>query len=382
MSVKHIVRVTAVGSLAAASVLAGAGCGSSDSTSSSSGASAGAKPATADDVAGAKRVIAPFIGKPSAFPVDEPLPKPLPAGTRIGFLQCVTPVCGVFAQSLAGATRAIGAKLEIVKAGASADALQTAMSSLIEKQPDGLVLPGIEPDSIAKQLAQAKQKRIAMTSNGIMDAEKLGIGGQTTGRPAAELAGKLLAAWTVNRKGAKADIVFYNTPELSFAGPLKDGFTREIKRLCGSCETRYVDLPVGTIGNTAPSKVVSDLQSHLKTNVAAFAVSEASTGLPPALKTAGLKVDTIGFAPGPGGLQDIKSGGITAGLAADLGVTTWTLVDELARVITKTPLTKGERSTVPPLQILEAKDLQFDVSKGWSGYPDFAQRFAKLWKAG
>jgi hypothetical protein len=26
--------------------------------------------------------------------------------------------------------------------------------------------------------------------------------------------------------------------------------------------------------------------------------------------------------------------------------------------------------------------MKFDPSKGWTGYPDFAQRFAKLWGVG
>jgi ribose transport system substrate-binding protein len=254
------------------------------------------------------------------------------------------------------------------------------MSSLIEKKPDGLIIPGIEPATISGQFEQAKSAGITMVANGIMNADRYGVQAQTLGRPAAELAGKLMAAWVVDRKGDDAQTVFYNTPELSFSAPIKDGFGATMKQLCPSCSVRYVDVPIATIGNTAPSHVASDLQSHPKSNVVVFASSEASTGLPAALKTAGLNVDSIGFAPGPANLQDIKDGKMTAGVAVDVATTIWTLADEMARLLQKAPLTAGEKTTIPVMQVVAAKDLDYDVSKGWSGYPDFQQRFAKLWK--
>lgn len=366
--------------VAVAGLLA-AGCGSS-SDSSSGGSSTGSSASSgAVDTAGAQAVLAPYTGRPSPFPVDQPLPRPLPAGTKLGFLQCVTPVCGVFATALQPAAKTLGAQLDVVKAGASADELQSAMSSLIEKQPKGLIIPGIEPATISGGFKTAQQKGITVVANGIMGADRYGVQGQTLGEPAAALAGKLMAAWVVQRKGDKAHTVFYNTPELSFATPIKTSFGATMKRLCPSCSVRYVDVPIATIGNSAPAHVTSDLQSHPKDNTMVFASSEASTGLPAALRTAGLNLDSIGFAPGPANLQDIKDGKMTAGVAVDIATTIWTLADEMARLLQKAPLTAGEKSTVPVMQVVTAKDLDYDVSKGWSGYPDFAARFAKLWKA-
>jgi ribose transport system substrate-binding protein len=367
-------------SLLAVIAVAGVGCGSSSGTTGTSSTGAPSTAAGAD-VTAAKKMIEPYIGQPSAFPVDEPLPKPLPAGTRIGYLQCSTPACAIFGAALAGAAKTIGAQLDVVKTGPSAEDLQAGMTSLLEKRPDGLVIPGIEPSSIAGQLEAAKKQGIPMVSNGISGAEKYGIGGQTLGSSASTLSGKLLAAWAIAQKGDDADVVFYNVPELSFSAQLKEGFADEMKRLCPDCPVRYVDLPVASIGTTAPTQVVSDLQAHPSSNVAAFGSSSASTGLPAALKTAGLAIDVIGFSPAPANLQDIKDGKLASGLGVDLGTLTWTLMDELARLITDEPLTAGEESTLPPLQILTAKDLEGqDVSAGWSGYADFPDRFAKLWK--
>jgi ribose transport system substrate-binding protein len=384
MKLTGTVRSSAVA--AALVTLVVAGCGSSDSTSTSASTSSATSTAAGAsggiDQAAAGKILAPYEGKPSAFPVDEPLPRPLPAGTKLGFLQCVTPICGIFAQALAPAARTLGAQLDVVKAGASANDLQSAMSSLIEKHPAGLIIPGIEPATISGQLKQAGQAGIKLVANGIMGADRYGIEGQTLGEPAAQLSGKLMAAWVVDRKPkGDANVVFYNTPELSFSAPIKETFGTTMKQLCPSCSVRYVDIPVATIGNSAPNQVASDLQSHPDTDVMVFASAEASTGVPAALKTAGLTLDSIGFAPGPANLQDIKDGKMTAGLAVDVATTIWTLADEMARLLTDAPLTAGEKSTVPVMQIVSADDLDYDVSKGWSGYPDFAERFAKLWKA-
>jgi ribose transport system substrate-binding protein len=351
-----------------------AACGSSsDSTSTSASSSAKA------DVAAAKDAIAPYTGKPSAFPVDKPLPAKLPAGTRMAYLQCSSPICGIFSTIFPPATKLIGASFSVTKAGASTNQQQSAFTSVLENKPTGILLPAIEPDAISQELATAKKNGVPVSTNGIMDGEKYGIGAQMLGRPNAELAGKLLADWVVARKGGKAKPVFYTTPELSFGEPLRASFEAEMHKVCGGCKPRFEKIPVAAIGSSAPNLVVSDLQSHPDANVAVFSTQEASTGLPAALKTAGITIDTVGFAPNPANLQDIKSGAATAGLGLDLPVMAWTQVDALARLVLKAPLTEGEKSQIGPMQFLTAKDLNFDVSKGWTGYPDFAQRFAKLW---
>ncbi len=362
------------GRVAAAVLIAGL----SLSACGGSGSSGGGDSAKAD-VAGAKAAIAPYIGKTTAFPVDKPLPGRLPAGTKIAYVQCASPICGIFATIFPPATKILGASFSVTKAGPSADQQQSAFTSALQNKPDGILLPAIEPDAISNELATAKQTGIPVSTNGVMDGEKYGIGAQMLGRPNAELAGKLLADWVVARKAGAAKPVFYTTPELSFGEPLRAGFEAEMKTRCAACEVRFEKLPIASIGSSAPNLVVSDLQAHPDSNVAVFSTQEASTGLPAAMKTAGLKIDTVGFAPNPANLQDIKNGDVTAGLGVDLPVMAWTQVDALARLILKAPLTEGEKKQIGPMQFLTAKDLTFDISKGWTGYPDFAQRFAKLW---
>ncbi len=147
------------------------------------------------------------------------------------------------------------------------------------------------------------------------------------------------------------------------------------------CSVRVVHVPIATIGNTAPSRVVSDLQANPGTTVAVFASDETQTGLPAALSAAGLSVKTMGASPGPTNLQYVKEGKETAALAVDLPVLAWTVVDAAAREMAGQPVTGLEARGICDYQFVTQSDITFDPSKGWTGYPDFATRFSKLWGA-
>ena len=350
-----------------------AACGDDDSGGGSKGHA---------DVAAARAALAPYTGHPTAFPVNEPLAKPLPAGTKYAVVQCSSPVCGLLTGVVEPAVKAIGAQLSVVKAGASASATQNAIESAISSKPDGVILIGMTPEVIAPQLRKLKEPKIPTVSLGIIDHEKYGIGFDSTTVEAVENSGARLADWVVLKKGADADVAFYKTPELSFVEPELQGFRNELKKLCPSCKLREVVLPITTIGSTAPSRVVSDLQSHPDTNVAVFGTEEAATGLPAAFNAAGIDVTVTGYVPTPANMADIKADKIASGLAGDIAVGAWTTVDGLARLTIGQPISDYQKHTSAPQQLLEAKDITFDPSKGWSGYPDFAQRFTKLWKVG
>jgi ribose transport system substrate-binding protein len=371
--------------LAAALTAGAAACSSGPAASSSAGPASSASSATASasgaNLATAEAVVAPFTGHTGPFPVDVPLAKRPPAGSTYAMLQCATPVCAQLTELFGAAVHAIGANYTIVKAGPSVTQEQDAMSTIIADKPSGVIIPAIEPDAISHQLQQLHQAGVPVVSMGIVNAQQYGIDYDTGEHPSTSiLEGQVLAAWAVLQKGAQTSPVFYVTPELSFGPFVEQGFDQEMAKLCPSCRVRNVDLPLADIGNSAPSLVVSDLQAHLSTNVAVFSTEEAATGLPAALKVAGLNVLTNGYGPPPAVLQYVKEGQITSGLAADLGLAAWTTVDALARIQTHQPLTAGETSAIPVMQLLTQKDMTFDLADGWSGYPNFPVRFATLWK--
>ncbi len=368
-------RTAAMAVMAVAAVLLASACGSS----SSAGSTAASSGATVN-VAAAKAALAPYTGRPSAFPVSEALTQKLPAGKKFAYLQCATPICALAGNLLRPAVAAIGGTLTTVNAGSTAQASQAAASSVLALKPDAVLYSGSTPALFGGGLKKMSDAGIKVVSISIStDVKPYGITFNYIGASTTELYGKLLADWVIANQGAKADAVFYGVPALDLSASVQKAFQDELKLNCPSCTARTVPIDVATIGKTSAATVVSDLQAHPSTDVAVFVSFQVAAGLPAAMKVAGLKIPTVGFGPSPGNLADIKTGGLTAALAIDFPVSVWTAVDSAARLIEGAQPTAGEQAGDVPLQFLEQKDITFDPTNGWSGYPDFPQRFAPLW---
>jgi ribose transport system substrate-binding protein len=281
------------------------------------------------------------------------------------------------------AGKAMGVETKQIKAGSQASEIANAFDTAVAEEPDAVLVPAIEPSLFRTQLEELQENGVTVVTSGVVDPQEYGIEYADFSRPSVENTGKLLAAKAVAQKGDEADIAYYAVPELAFIGVQQEAFEAEMENLCPECAVRYVDIPLSTVGNTAPSRMVSDLQQNPDTNMAIFSTNEMAEGLPAAMKTAGIEnVETWGFGSTPANLQDIKEGGLTGALEIDLPVDVWSYVDEAARAIIGQELSKSEKEGVPPdpdFQFLESKDITFDPTHGWTGYPEFEEKFAELW---
>ncbi|MFE9093545.1 sugar ABC transporter substrate-binding protein [Streptomyces sp. NPDC007264] len=366
--------IRALAALASAACLTVTGCTATDGDGGSHASKGKA------NMAAAKQVVETY-SEPTPFPVDQPLARGLASGRRISFMQCASPFCALLAQLYGMGTKTMGtAPVDTVKSGASADGVQTALSSITADDPAALLLPAVNLGSVGASIKKAHQAGIPIVGAGVMGGPEQGIDAPVNGPLSYERQGRILADWAVVTAGGDANIAWYRNPELDFTKVETDAFTAELKTNCPGCTVRYVDIPLSDIGTRAPSRVVSDLQAHPDTDVALFSSLETATGLPPALRSAGItKVKIAGSAPVPSNLQDMKNGGIDAAVGLDAGVLAFTQLDAAVRLATGQPLTAAEKTGEIPLQLITKDDLPADVSKGFSAYPDFVQRFSKLW---
>jgi ribose transport system substrate-binding protein len=371
-------------------------CGGGGSSSSSGGTTeeastggeteaggGGSEAGGSADVAAAEKAVAEYTGKPSPFPVEEPLQEKMPADTKMIYMQCGSPICQLQWAMVEAAGKAMGVETVQLKAGSQASEVANAFDTAVAEEPDAVLVPAIEPSLFRTQLEQLQENGVAVVTSGVVDPQEYGIETADFFRPSVEMTGKLLAAKAVAQKGDEADIVYYEVPELAFIPVQKEAFEGEMENLCPECKVRYVDIPLSTVGNTAPNRMVSDLQQNPDTNFAVFSTNEMAEGLPAAMKTAGIEnVETWGFGSTPANLQDIKEGGLTGALEIDLPVDVWTYVDEAARAILGQELSPAEQTGEPPVpdfQFLEGKDITFNPEHGWTGYPDYEERFKELW---
>jgi ribose transport system substrate-binding protein len=381
-------RIVVAGLLTAATAISLAACGSSSSSSSSPAASAASSASTASspsttsasgaNVATAQAAVDRWSGHPSPFPVSEPLKKPISSGTTIAYLQASDPIGALIGQLLKPGVQALGAKYVAINAGSTASAAQAAASSALALKPAALIIPAFLPSEFGGKLQELKAAGVKLIGSGMTGWKQYGIDYCVNCEAYSSLVGKLLADWAVAKQGSHANAAFYSVPELSFTAPMWESFETEMNKQCPNCQVRNVPVGVATIGSTAPKTIVTDLQSHAGTNAAVFSTMDMAQGLPAAMKSAGItNVATVGGAATPENLQDIKAGNLTAGVGVDFPTYVWEMVDVAAR------LSLGQQppasETIAPLQFLEQKDITFDPSKGYVGYPDFAQRYGKLW---
>jgi ribose transport system substrate-binding protein len=185
--------------LAPAVALACAGIAACGSTKDNAGS--GTAPAGKADVAAARAAIAPYIGKPSAFPVDRPLAKGLPPGKKLAFLQCVTPFCALLAQLHGMAAKLMGTQVEVVKATGSSDSIQTALSSIAAQRPAALLLPAVNLGALGGPLTKLTSEGIPVAGAGVMGGKPQGIDAPMNGPYTIGLGGRILADWAIVNGG-------------------------------------------------------------------------------------------------------------------------------------------------------------------------------------
>jgi ribose transport system substrate-binding protein len=361
--------------------LALAGCGGATTSSSSTGGSTAAA-ATATDPAGSgagsTAALAPYVGHPSAFPVVDKLAKD-PRGSTVAYMDCGLPYCALFYKLMTPAANALGIKLDRIEAGKAANTVNAAFDTVIAQKPAAVIVTSIPIQLWANKLKQLQAENVHVVTTGVTGMAPYGVPAPQAAEPIAGLAGKLIADYVATKFGADTSIVVYTVPELTFTEVIASAFKAQLPAVCAGCTVRTVPIPVASIGSTAPNTVVSDLQSHPGTNLAVLATDESGLGLPSAMKAAGLSVKTIGWAPIPASLEYVKAGEETATLGVDTAVLSYELIDQAAREITGQPLSGAEAKGFTDQQFLTQSDITFNPSDGWTGYPDFAHRFAALW---
>lgn len=338
----------------------------------------------AKSLAAAEQIIKPYFNHPSPFPVTQPLRKKLKPGSTFVFMDCGTPVCALFKELLAPATKALGVNFKVIEAGTAASTVGAAYDTAAQLKPAAILSSALDPELWLGALKTIKAEKIPVVTSGLINGQDWGL---TTypntvvyGNQVSSLSGKIQAAYIYATYGDKANVEYNWVPELSFEALFKNAFVSEMKSLCPTCVVRTLEIPASALGTTSPQLIVSDLQAHPGTNVVAGANSEQLVGLPAALKAAGLSVHIIGSAGTAVNFQYVKAGEEQAEVAVSYPVLIWMLVDAAARAATGEAVPSLEAQGYPPEEIVTAKDVNSaDTTQGYVGYADFAQRLTALW---
>lgn len=368
----------AVASLAAA-VTALTGCGSSSGTNATGAAASPASSAAASGsasaaVTAAKTEYAAYL-KAQAPLVIPALPAKPPSGKTITIVSCPAPVCAQETDPAAQAAKLLGWKVTASAPQQSPENYQAALNQIVASPTDFVALTPVTPDSfISKQLAalqQAGSKVIEMSPSGSQPSANGPVQADVAGIPVFSTSGRLMGDAVVNDANGAASTLFVWDPSIATVlGSVKDSYTKVVTSAGGS--VAVLDVSFANIGKTIPGQVASYIQAHPKIKYVAYAVSDAATGVPQALASAGLsgKVKMVSRAPSAATLADIKSGAQLASVGEENAAGGYRAVDLFARLAMGVDL--GElRNTEGWHQIFDHSNVTSTSSAPVTpGYPD------------
>jgi ribose transport system substrate-binding protein len=337
------------------------------------------------DVAAAEEFLAPWTGEGEKnLLIDEPLESPVAADTRVVYLDVGTPVSAVMWGNLQAPAEMLGLELERVEVGRDAQSINSAMNTVVELAPDGVINITLDPIFFEPQIEQLEEMGIPIASGSVMNTVEYGLPEAFNGPEWMTANGGALAAAALVRSGGASEFVFYNVPEFPFSSLELEGAQDKLAELCPACSLRVVDIPIAELGSTASDRVVSDLQANPDTEYFLAAVDEVQIGLPQKLSLAGLDVSGIAMWTAPPNYEQIAAGEQDATLSVDLNLMMWTVLDQLLREMA------GQEYEWPDVQtraatltrVTDASNVPEDPVAGYIAIPDYQDRFAANWLVG
>lgn len=358
-----------------------AACGDSGTTPSSD---------TAAQSSAANSAPAPQTTPPDKITVTSPLAaRPAATGKTFFWLQCELPICGKITQGVKAATSAAGWKYQnlVFKASDPAGALESA----IQRKPDAIGITGVPSAAVKSQLKAAADAGIPVVTcspgpEQPSDETYRAICSRTT-----EPDGVNLALWAIKDSGGKADIVSVTVPSFPSLKTTTDGTAATVKKYCPGCSADVLDVTVEDLaGGQVASKLVAYLQSHPNVNYVSFTFADLETGVPEALKAAGLgdKVKLIGNGAGPAQFKSIIRGGgpDAAWVAYPAIYEGWLMVDSALRLADGGMLPVGYQKELDglPTYIVDtaASAKKLEPSLDYAGPANYEQQFKELWNLG
>ncbi|MCE0767612.1 substrate-binding domain-containing protein [Pseudonocardia kujensis] len=289
--------------LAAASAVILAACGGGG------GGSAASAPVDQAGVQRAADLVQGASVRPSDLNVTEPIGKPVPPGKVVDFVSCPAADCNVIAGMLKVHTDKLGWTLNVLTTDGSPGSQQQAFAQIVRDRADGAIYIGIDRGVYERYLPELQANGTWMVSVCSTNPQGNGIDFAICTPDQQRETGRLMAASVISHSGGRANAVYVNVPAFDNLSKLQDEFLASMKELCPACPTASQDVPITALGNGVPQLVVGYLRAHPDVDYVVLAIDSLASGLPAALKAAGLDhVEIVGQGGGDTTWQYIKTG--------------------------------------------------------------------------
>ena len=243
------------------------------------------------------------------------------------------------------------------------------------------MLSGIDPTSVAAQVASAKEAGIPVIVGSTGESIK-----SNDPNVAAYVSidhakvGNLLAASAVAAHGDKANIAAITHSAITGTKVLMDGIKDGLAELCSSCKLEVQDLPFAQI-STLPQLAQSLIQKDPTLNYIMPVYDFETLNMLAAVQGASSTVQLASFNANPAVLEAMQSGET---ISADIGAPNewvgWAYGDQALRLLSGVAAADDQRIPIRLFTPEIAKDLDLTQPEGsWYGTVDFKAEYFKLW---
>lgn len=316
---------------------------------------------------------------PVSIGIDQPI-VPLPSGKTVIYLECAVVDCKLHAEALAQASVPLGINLKTISSGLSPESFKSALATAQSLKPDGLIYDAI-PAAIAQGPVDAMAASgVAVVAISSPDLKLTKNTANVLGAPYVERAGRGIANWTINDSQGTAQVLYLDDPTLSFSSFISKGLHDTYSENCPSCAIDTLVTSSSEIGTSLPTKVASYLQAHPQIKYINAEYSALLTGVPTALKNAGMTgIKTIGMSPTQINQQYMKDELEAAGVFNNNAAMSWYAADTVARMINGRPALVVAEDP-PNLQIMSASEVTWDPKlSSYPFIPGWRDMFIKAW---
>jgi ribose transport system substrate-binding protein len=360
-----------------------AACGGSSSSSSAGGSeSSGESPeSSSKGVEEATAAIKPFEKTPTSIGITEPL-KEIPKNANFAFVQCEVPQCTVIGDYMEPAAKTMGVNLERINAGNTPESFQRGFTVALQKEPDAIIVPALDPVLYPEQLKEIEEKHIPLIIWTIPEEAGGAITANLVNNAEYARNGRLMADYAISKSEGKGNVLYVTVPEYTVFKTQAAAYEKEMEERCPSCGGETVSVTIQEVGKGLPGRIVSYLQQHPETEWIVGAFGSVMAGVPEAMQAAGISgVESLTQAGPPETMQYLKEGKQTADLSLDIPVLAWKALDAAARAVVGQPVSADAENPVP-IQFLTQEDITFDPEAGWQPLPHFEEEFEELWGVG
>ncbi len=383
-------RVLAIlGAIAiAAVVLAACGGGGSDSTSSGGGGSTsgeatggGGEEASGALFPKAAKANEEFETRPTSIGIKTPVEKGIPKGKVIDFIQCGVPACATEREIFEEATDVLGWKLKSINAGSTPEEIKAAYQQAINDKPDAVLGSGNPKVLFEPELAQLEKLNIPVVEAFVEEEAGGGVTAVIGGIVTSEFQGKMMADYILaNLEDESAEVGVVNVKGFETVTATAEKVEEVIGEECPGCTTKRLDAPVTSIGSDLPQRISSFLTSNPGMEWATVGYNDMVTGLPTALKGAGVenvKLTTVNIntsiAP------YLANGEYLQGtMGTSFPEVYWRVIDFLVRHFNGESTKEQEDDSTLPYWTITKESLP-TTEEEFPVVTDYQEQFKKLW---